>query len=192
MAHGAINATLPVANNVMVIQAKFIVSKKRVGKFNEKAFRKKIDKEMQKFGEEIKREFEDITSDWASKNRLKMTVEMKIKTDSTTVTIKPQKQGDALRIFQYVDGGTKPHIIKPKASNKTGRLFFNSGYKPKTLPIARAHVGPGISTGPLVAAQVVHHPGTKPRLFTATIMKKSRPIFRRRMENAFKRATRKL
>ena len=176
----------------MVIQTRRIKSKRRGAGFSNRAFKREITNELKFFGKDVKREFDGVVSDWTAKNRPKFVVETRTKSDEITVIVRPFKRRKASRIFKWVDEGTRPHVIRPKPGNKTGRLFFRTGYQPKTLPVAKAHAGPGIATGPLVIAKSVRHPGTKPRLFTQTIMKKSRPVFRRRMENAFKRAVRKL
>lgn len=67
----------------------------------------------------------------------------------------------AVRIFHYVDLGTKPHIIKPR---KARALRFQGNYNPKTRFRARFG-GPGKASGKFFFRGIVHHPGTKAREF---------------------------
>ena len=175
-----------------VIQTRVIRSKRRAKGITEREFKRIVVAELKSFGKGVKRELDGVVSDWSSKNRPKFTVKIQTRPDEIIVAVAPRKRSKASQIFKYVDEGTKPHVIKPKPNNKKGLLFFRTGYSPRTLPVARAHVGSGTSSGPLVAARSVNHPGTKARLFTKTITNESRPDFRRRMENAMRRAQRKL
>lgn len=93
-------------------------------------------------------------------------------------------------IYGYVDKGTKPHIIRPKKTNKSGRLFFQSKYKSKTTPrIINSHKGG--SSGDTVVAKAVHHPGTEAREFTHTIQAKYQPKLKKEMDKAITRAAKK-
>jgi len=72
-------------------------------------------------------------------------------------------------IYRYVDEGTRPHIIAPRKPG--GVLVFRGRYTAKTIPhllVSRA----GGASGATVFARVVHHPGTKARKFTETIMQR--------------------
>lgn len=69
----------------------------------------------------------------------------------------------AVRIWFYVDKGTKPHIIRPKKPG--GTLKFGSQFSPKTAFRARFG-GAGKSGGKPVYRRVVHHPGNKARDFS--------------------------
>jgi hypothetical protein len=143
-------------------------------------------------GNEIKREFEGVVSDWSNESRPKFLVQTKITTKELRVEVRPHLRGKQSRIFGWVDRGTKPYVIRPKPSNKRGLLFFRLGYQAKTLPIARAHVGAGTANGPLVAAKKVNHPGIKARLFSETVKQRTYPKFRRTIENAFRRIVRRM
>lgn len=70
----------------------------------------------------------------------------------------------AVRVFGYVDRGTKPHVIRPK---KARFLRFQGGYNPKTRFRAKFG-GPGKSNGKFFFRGIVHHPGNKGREFGAT------------------------
>lgn len=138
-------------------------------------------------GAEIRAEFEDVVSDWSDESRPSFTVEVKVKPTEIRVEVRPHKRRKTSRIFGYVDRGTRgPYPIRPKRTNKSGRLAFQTGYQPKTLPVARAHVGPGKAFGPWTRPQAVQHPGIKARQFSATVQQRARPKFTRRVENTFR------
>jgi hypothetical protein len=71
------------------------------------------------------------------------------------------------QIFEYVDDGTKPHIITPKRAK---RLVFSPGGSPKTRP-GVVGSGSGSRGDTRVFAKVVHHPGTAPRNFSKAVAK---------------------
>lgn len=79
--------------------------------------------------------------------------------------------GPDVQIFHYVDKGTRPHVIRPKKPG--GRLAFQPGYSPRTAPIAQFNVGTGLKSGDTIFRAEVHHPGTKAREFTKTILAKA-------------------
>jgi hypothetical protein len=143
-------------------------------------------------GKTIKTEFEDIVSDWSRDNRPEFVVETKVTSQELRVEVRPRKRRKASTNFGYVDKGTPAHVIRPKPSNKLGLLVFRLGYDPKTLPIAQAHMGTGKAEGELVFAKEVHHPGTKARLFSETVQKRTYPKFRQIIENAFRRIERRM
>lgn len=69
-------------------------------------------------------------------------------------------------VYGYVDRGTKPHIIAPKAGKA---LVFRGGYKAKTR-VRVIGSGSGGASGDAVFVQgVVHHPGTEAREFSEVI-----------------------
>lgn len=71
-------------------------------------------------------------------------------------------QGDAVKVWGYVDQGTKPHLIFPKEGKL---LAFKPGYSPRTRPIANFNTGSGKASGETVFSRGVAHPGTKARKF---------------------------
>lgn len=69
-----------------------------------------------------------------------------------------------VRIFIFVDKGTKPHKIEPKPG---GVLAFNVGYSAKTSPVANSNAGTGVATGAsVVTKKPIEHPGTEAREFS--------------------------
>lgn len=86
--------------------------------------------------------------------------------------------------------GTEPHIIRPKRAKV---LRFPTIYMPRTRPGAGGqYQGPGKATGPIATAQVVHHPGTEPRMLPRAIARWSKPFFIKQMRGAIKRGKAKV
>lgn len=151
--------------------------------------------------EEVKASFDDVVSDWSTANRPEFEVKVNAWANELRVTVKPKRtrsrkgRAQPADVFEFVDKGTRPHVIKPKKSNKKGRLVFTWGgpgsYQAKTLPVAQAHMGSGtVVGGKLRAFTTVNHPGTDARLFSETIQRETYPDFRRAIEAAFRRMER--
>lgn len=152
--------------------------------------------------EEVKASFEGVVSDWSAANRPEFEVKINIWANELRVIVKPKRtrsrkggKAQPANIFEYVDKGTKPHVIRPKASNKSKLLAFVWGgpgsYSAKTLPVAQAHMGSGeVVNGSLTFARGVNHPGTDARLFSETIQRETYPDFRKTIEAAFRRMER--
>ncbi len=89
--------------------------------------------------------------------------------------------------FIWTDLGTKRHIIRPKQQG--GRLRFRVGGSPKTR---RGVIGSrrGRQGRQWVSTQRVNHPGTRARLFTATIEKRRRKPFFKAMFKANRKGVR--
>lgn len=104
----------------------------------------------------------------------------------TSVDVWPTQNA---QIWKFVTLGTPPHIIRPKPTNRRGRLFFPTGYQPHTSPGGH-YGGAGTATGPLAVASEVAHPGSKPRDFEKHIARWLKPEFNRIMKNAMQRAKR--
>ncbi len=156
-----------------------------------RAARRELRAEMERHGRAVKREFEDIVSDWKPEHRPQFTVERKLSARELRVVVRPYKRRKASRIFGWVDRGTRSYTIRPKRRNKRGRLAFRTGYAPRTQPVARAHVGPGKASGPWVMPKKVRHPGIRARKFSESIGKRTEKAFRRRIENVFRRMARR-
>ena len=112
--------------------------------------------------------------------------------------VRPDARTRGGKIYTYVDKGTGLHGPKgqaykiPKFVSSTSKLLkFRTNYQPKTLPGARHHAGPGVASGGWVTAEQVTHPGIEAREFSATYIKRLSPDWRRRVENAIRRAVRR-
>jgi len=163
----------------LVIQMKAI----RPGRLNVQTILKEIETQLQIEGRYIEGEFRKTTATWTNKPAFETL------TDTTggnlTVLV-----GTDNEIYKFVDEGTRPHRIVPKASNRSGRLFFQSGYVAKTTPgIIGSRAGGKF--GNVVVARAVNHPGTQARGFTKQIEAKTRNRFKRNMQEAMRRGAEK-
>lgn len=86
-------------------------------------------------------------------------------------------------IFTWVDRGTPAHDIVAK---NAPRLAFQSQYTAKTTPGNIASRSGGKS-GPFVFAKKVRHPGTEPRKFTETIMRRRQTLLKKRIEEGLRK-----
>lgn len=138
-----------------------------------------------------------VTSDWEHKVKFRRVMVV----TSTLIRATVQPVGTNRKIFQYVDQGTgkygpKGAAYKIKAVNAP-LLKFKGSYDARTRAPAgpgsapQAHVGEGKAIGGWVSAREITHPGIRPRKFAEGFEKKLQPDFRKRVNNAFKRAARR-
>ena len=95
-------------------------------------------------------------------------------------------------IFRYVDRGTGKYGPKKRAYFIYPRfapmLKFQTGYVPRTQPIAKFNVGPGKAFGAWVTTPFVLHPGIQAREFTADYVRNTlRPVYKKRILEAIQR-----
>jgi hypothetical protein len=83
-------------------------------------------------------------------------------------------------IYGYVDQGTRPHVIRPRAGK---RLRFSPGGRAKTSP-GQIRSGSGARGSGVVWAKQVNHPGTKARNFSKAIAAKWRKLLPQQMQRA--------
>jgi len=106
---------------------------------------------------------------------------------TTKVSVEFSAPGDVGQIWRWTDWGTRPHIIKPKPTNKLGVLIFGSKFRSKTTPrLLKARAG--MKGGPPVIARKVHHPGTEPRKFSQRIAQSRKLTFELLMQKALNEA----
>ena len=147
--------------------------------------------ELDAHAQTVKREYEGFVSDWSDENRPQFTSEVKVTSHELRLEVRPYKRRKASTIFGYVDRGTQgPYPIRPKRTNKRGRLAYRQGYSARTLPVAQAHVGSGSASGPWVFPKEVTHPGIEARLFSETVQKRTTPKLRERIERLFRQMAR--
>jgi hypothetical protein len=116
-----------------------------------------------------------------------------IRPDKIWLNVFPAGDKEDKDIYFFVTKGTKPHRI---AARRAPRLAFMWGgvgsYKPKTAPRGKIG-GPGIIVGGTLHRPVaVQHPGTEARDFEGVIAEDEKRWYSRTMENAWRRAIRKL
>ena len=133
------------------------------------------------------KEFEKVVANW--KHAPGFAARKSITGDSIKLNVFPT--GENKKIYGYVTGGTRPHIIRPKTANTLAFMWGGVGsYKAKTAPGGK-YGGPGVVTGGKMRyAKEVHHPGNKPRKFETRIRDEQAPWFYKTMEAAWKRAIR--
>lgn len=129
----------------------------------------------------MRREFQKTTATWDTD------VEFEIlrgldRTDATVIV------GTDNEIYNYVDGGTKPHKIRPKRAGYP--LRFGTGYVAKTQ-VGRIGSTQGGTTGPDARAYEVNHPGTKAREFSKTISENEQEQLARDLQAAITRGLQK-
>lgn len=95
--------------------------------------------------------------------------------------------GTNSKIYQYVDEGTKPHVILPKRAKM---LRFQTGYRAKTTPNVIGSTQGG-ANGSIVYSKGVMHPGTKARNFSKLINDKHEKRFKDEMHKAMRIAAEK-
>lgn len=126
------------------------------------------------------RDFNKTTRTWQHNVDFKGVVNDKPTEIDVTVSTKD-------KVYGYVDKGTKPHIIKPRRAKA---LFFQKRYKAKTTPhVIGSHKGG--ASGDVVAAKIVHHPGTDAREFSHDLQSKYQPRLKKDIEAAITRAARR-
>ncbi len=131
------------------------------------------------------------------RNKPKFTPAFTLTPDLLVADINLSGKKKAIAIWNWIDKGTglygpkkAKYPITPKRPGYP--LKFQSGYSAITQPVARINVGSGKSSGPTVRTMKVMHPGIKARKFTETAEDILTPPLKRRMENALRRASRKI
>lgn len=120
-------------------------------------------KRVKRVQEQTRRDYQKTTRTWDRKPRFTITSERGPAVIGVTA-------GTTSEIYQFVDEGTKPHVIRAR---KAKVLRFFSNYKAKTQPNVIGSSSGG-SWGILLFAKEVHHPGNKARNFTLIISEKAR------------------
>jgi len=141
---------------------------------------------------ELVKRHEEIVKNWKSKPNFG--AKKYLKRDRIEIAVFPT--GEHKKIWYYVDLGTRPHPITPK---KAPFLQFKWGgkgsYVPKTRPYPYATVVRGggyVRNAQTVRMLKVNHPGSEGRHFTRQIAEDVQPDFKREVENAFRRAQRRV
>ncbi len=161
----------------------------RTRKINLSDFRQEVEATIErKTKPELLSEFGKVVDDWQHKPEFR--ARKVINTKGLTVYV--FASGENASIWKYVSLGTRPHPIFPRRARVLKECRRRPGsYKPKTWPRGN-YGGPGVATGDVVYRYHVNHPGNAPRDFEGAIGEKYAPIFRRDMENAIRRAIRRI
>lgn len=120
----------------------------------------------------------DTTHQW----RRKVDFEETLTVDRLFIDILIKPTGPNVKIFQYVDLGTKGPYLIPKVPVVGRMLHFQVGYSARTMPIAQYNKGTGQHFGAWVSKQQVVHPGIKARLFLQTYAKELIPSLQVRVQ----------
>jgi hypothetical protein len=145
--------------------------------FRSAAVRDAFQDAMDEVGRGIKEDYEETTRTWAHK--VEFEADFKVTRQEASGTVSTDDE-----IYGYVENGTRPHII---AAVNAPSLAFQGLYTAKTMP-GTLGARQGGKSGPMVYAQVVHHPGTEPRDFTKIIEKRWKPRIQDLMKAAMVRA----
>lgn len=122
----------------------------------------------------------DTTREW--KHRVDFGETVTIAPTLIEILIKPS--GRNVKIFQYVDKGTKGPYPIPKVVVPGRMLKFQVGYSARTAPVAKYNVGTGAHFGNWVSKAQVMHPGIKARKFLETYADELIPSLQRRVQDS--------
>ena len=136
--------------------------------------------------------FKDIVANWS--NRPDFQTRTNLNQDSITLSVFPAGDAKAKQIWTWNVEGTKPH---PIAAKNAPFLVFPWGgkgsYMAKTGPGGSWYGGPGtVANAQIVRMRQVMHPGTKPRDWPKVIREQQQGFYSRSVENAWRRALRRI
>lgn len=166
-----------------------ITLKRAVESFDKRS-RDAMHNELRAILEDMRSNHQRVVSDWRNKPKFRLTM---LRNNKRIIGVLAATQHG--NIFKWLDQGTgqygpkqRPYFIFPK---RVPQLKFQTGYLPKTKPIARYNAGPGRAVGPWVSVDFVLHPGIKAREFTKDYWEKNvRPVMAIRIVRAIQRANR--
>ena len=146
--------------------------------FNIKGLKTNLRKTLREEGKIDKRMLQKTTATWkGSKPRFR--VVEKVTPNELSVEVIPS--GAGAKKWNWIEEGTKAHIIRPK--KRGGVLHFRTGFKPKTK-VGKLKSGRGTRGKGWASAKMVRHPGTKPRLWRQVVWRKrNRPLLRKLRED---------
>jgi hypothetical protein len=144
------------------------------GAFHVEAFAKAREMALDELAEEAKALFEKTTATWTDQPNFIIRKNL----DDRSITT----AGAAGKIYDYVDLGTRPHMIYPKKEG--GVLAFPGNFKPKTrVGVITSYKG--YSGGATVFSKGVKHPGTQARGFSEIVQDKIQKRFPNRFKQVF-------
>lgn len=145
-----------------------------------------IDRELRKAAREAGeweiKEFERVTTGWSGERPEWTLRAYSTKKEIGVIIALRNENSLGAKKWQWLDKGTKPHIIRPvKAKQLAFRTPYNAGSIPGVIRTFKSSQPAGAK---LVFAQVVHHPGTKARGWSAILRKDAQKVFERYMSAA--------
>lgn len=145
--------------------------------FDMKRFNSDVLRVLDNVTDKAKSEFEKTTATWKKKPVFRGA--------RASLNKEISKMWGNTQEWIWVNRGTKPHTITPK---RAPALRFQSGFTSKTMP-RKITSRRGGSSGPVVFAKSVRHPGTEARDFDKVVAQELRPVLVKEVRNAIKRAT---
>ena len=147
--------------------------------FNIKGLKTNLRKTLREEGKIDKRMLQKTTATWkGSKPRFR--VVEKVTPNELSVEVIPS--GAGAKKWNWLEEGTKAHIIRPK--RRGGMLHFRTGFKPKTK-VGKLKSGRGSRGRSWAHARQVRHPGTKPRLWRQKVWSLRHRALVRKMRGDF-------
>lgn len=160
----------------------------------DKILREELTRMVEETAVDMRRFFEQQTENW--RNPPRFVVRYEVTSGRISATVEPDKRTKGGKIFNWLDRGTgkwgpnrRPYRI---AAKRSPWLTFRTGYDALTQPVGKWNVGSGKAAGPWVRKKSVLHPGIKSRKFLQSFERKLKPPLDKRIENAFRRAKRRM
>lgn len=126
----------------------------------------------------------DVVRQW--RNKVDFDDDITVTRERIEALIRPKGRG--VKIFKYVDMGTKGPYLIPKVIVPGRMLRFQVGYSARTMPIAKYNVGSGQHFGAWVSKAQVVHPGIKARKFLETFVDEMVPALQVRVQTEINRS----
>lgn len=120
----------------------------------------------------------DATRQW----RRKVDFGETLMVDRWRIDLLVKPKGRNVKVFQYIDLGTKGPYLIPKVVVPGGMLRFQVKYSARTAPVAQYNKGTGQHFGSWASKAQVTHPGIKARKFLETFMKDLIPSLQARVQ----------
>lgn len=136
---------------------------------------------------DIQGNLRDVVRNWKNKPDFKDETTIVADYKRIEVLITPKGNKKVIRIFNYVDKGTKGPYLIPKVLKPGRMLRFQPNYSAMTRPVAKYNVGTGRSFGGWVSKKQMMHPGIKGREFIKTFWKELAPPLEVRMQKNINR-----
>lgn len=140
--------------------------------FNSQAFRLEMVRMTAKITKDMEKDYRKTTAKWKKKPTWLREVNYSSSKITTFV-------GTENEIYGYIDYGTKPHLIVPR--RKTVLRFLGSSYGGSGRP----------KGGDYVFAKYVNHPGFKGYKHSKRLLKKWKPLSKKRFDAAMRVAAQK-